>query len=95
MGRQGSLSTARKRSRGSSKRAQNVPSHPADRANQCEQGLQWKDIGEAQMEESFLYPGKSSDPACPVPKQQAMSKEDQQKYVQWIETILDIDRRTS
>ena len=57
----------------------------------CEQGLRWKDIGDANMEESFLYPRKSNDPPCPVPKQQAMSKEDQQKYTQWIENILDID----
>ena len=80
--------------RGSSKRAQGVPSHPADRENPCEHGLQWKDIG-ADMDESFLYPGQSSDPPCPVVHQQAMSKEDQQKYMQWIEKILDIDRRTS
>ena len=53
--------------------------------------MRWKDIGDANMEESFLYPGKSTDPPCPVPKQQAMSKEAQQKYMHWIETILDID----
>ena len=85
-------------SRGSSKRPQSVESHPeshpADRANPCEQGLQWKDIGEANMEESFLYPNQSSDPPRPVVHQQAMFKEDRQKYMQWIET-LDLDRRTT
>ena len=72
---------SQKWSRGSSMRAQSVPSHPADRGNPCEQGLRWKDIGDANLEESFLCPGKSSDPPCPVHKQQAMSEEDQQKYM--------------
>ena len=47
------------------------------------------------MEESFLYPKRASDPPCPVVQQQALSKEDQQKYVQWIEQILELDWRTS
>ena len=50
--------------RGSSKHAQSVPTHPADRENPEEQGLRWKDIGEANLDESFLYPGKATDPPC-------------------------------
>ena len=44
---------------------------------------------------SYLYPGKPTDPDCPVPKHEYLRKEDQQLYMQWIEQILDIDRRTS
>ena len=79
--------------KGYSKRTQSVPANPADRQNPQEKGLRWKDIGEADLEESFLYPGKESDPPCPVNKKQHLSKDDEQLYMQWIETVLNIDRR--
>ena len=41
-----------------------------------EVGLQWKDIGEANLDESYLYPEQASYSPCPVIKQQLMSKED-------------------
>ena len=75
------------------RRAQSVPSSPADREDPCEQGLQWKDIGEANIDESFLYPNRGSDEECPVVRQHLMEKADQQKYMLWIEKSLDFDRR--
>ena len=81
--------------KGSSKRAQSVPANPADRQDPQEQGLQWTDIGEGNLKESFLYPGQASDPPCPVKKQQCLSKDEQQQCMQWIENILNVDRRTS
>ena len=86
---------SQKWSRGSSKRAQSVPSSPADRPDPVEERLAWYDIGEANIEESFLYPNRGSDEDCPVVKQQMMDKGEQQKYMQWIEKILDLDRRTT
>ena len=74
-------------SKGSSKRAQSVPANPADRQNPKEEGLRWADISEANLDES-LYPGKESDPPCPVRKQQTLSKDEQQQYTQWIENVL-------
>ena len=81
--------------KGFCERGQSVPANPADRQNPQEQGLRWKDIGEANLDESFLYPGQESDPPCPVRKQQYLSKDEQQQYMQWIENVLNIDRRTS
>ena len=79
--------------RGSSKRSQSVRSFPAEREDPCEQGLAWRDIGPANIEESFLYP--PSDIECPVVQQQVMDMADQQKYMVWIEKVLDLDRRTA
>ena len=81
--------------RGASKRNQSVSADPAGRADPSEKGLPWRDIGDLNDAESYLYPGKETDPACPVVKKQYLNKDDQQLYMQWIETILDLDRRTS
>ena len=82
-------------SRGASKRNQSVPANPADRTDPNEKGLRWRDIGDLNKDESYLYPGKETDPACPVSKLAFLRKDDQQLCMQWIETILDLDRRTS
>ena len=79
--------------RGSSKLAQSVPSSPAERENPIETPLAWYDVGEANIEVSYLYPDRGSDEACPVVKQRMMEKAEQQKYTQWIEKILNLDRR--
>ena len=55
-------------SRGSFKRAQSLPANPADRTDPIEQGLRWKDLGPINLDESYPYPGKESDPPCPVEK---------------------------
>ena len=81
--------------RGVSKRNQSVPANPADRTDPNEKGLQWRDLGEINLQQSYLCPGKESDPACPIVEKRYLSKDDQQLYMQWIETILDLDRRTS
>ena len=47
-----------------------------------EKGLRWRDIGDLNDEESYLYPGKETDPACPVGKKQYLNKDDQQLYMQ-------------
>ena len=77
--------------RGSSKRAQSLPAN--NRPDPKEQGLRWKDLGPINLEESYLYPGKESDPPCPVDKKQTLSTQDQQPYMQWIETVLNLDRK--
>ena len=56
--------------------------------------MPWRDTGDLNEDESYLYPGKESDPPCPVDKKQYLNKDDQQLYMQWIEQILDLDRRT-
>ena len=81
--------------RGASKRNQSVPANPADRTDPNEKGLRWKDIGDLNKDVDYLYPGKETDPECPVPKNEYLRREDQQLYMQWIEQILDLDRRTS
>ena len=58
----------RRWNRGSSKRSQSVPASPADREDPHEQGLPWKDLGPANIEESFLYPqGDIDSPPLPPP----------------------------
>ena len=69
--------------------------NPADRTDPHEKGLRWRDIGDLNDDESYLYPGKETDPLCPVGKKHYLNKDDQQLYMQWIETFLDLDRRTS
>ena len=81
--------------RGASKSKQSVPANPADHTDPNEKGLRWKDIGDLNKDADYLYPGKETDPECPVPKNEYLCKEDQQLYMQWIEQILDLDRRTS
>ena len=81
--------------RGASKRNQSVPANPADRTDPKEKAVPWRDIGDLNTDPSHLYPGKPTDPECPVPKNDYLRKEDQQLYMQWIEQILDLDRRTS
>ena len=39
-------------------RATSVPANPADRQNPNEEGLRWKDLGEINLYESYLRPGK-------------------------------------
>ena len=77
---------------------QSVPANPADRANPEEKKRRqfpWRDIGDLNTDPSFLYPDHPADEECPVPKNDYLSKENQQAYMQWIEKILDLDRRTS
>ena len=81
--------------RGASKRNQSVPANPADRANPEEKSFLWRDIGDLNTDPSYLYPDRPADEECPVPKNDYLSKENQQTYTQWIETLLDLDRRTS
>ena len=81
--------------RSASKRNQSVPANPADRTNPEEKAVPWTDIGDLNTDPSYLYPGQPSDPECPVPKNDYPSKENQQVYMQWVEKILGIDRRTS
>ena len=76
-------------------RAQSVPSSPPKREKPYEEPLPWRDIGEANLDESHLYANRASDPECPVVQKQAMDKADQQKYMVWIEQVLDLDRRTT
>ena len=56
--------------RGASKRNQSVPANPADRTDPNEKGLRWRDLGDLNIDESSLYPGKETDPPCPVGKKQ-------------------------
>ena len=53
----------------------------------------WKDLGYANVEESFLYP--IDNPPCPVVQAQTMWKAEQQEYVKWIAEVLKIDRKKS
>ena len=53
----------------------------------------WKDLGDANVDESFLYP--IDDPPCPVVHSPSMSKGDQQQHMKWICDVLKLDRRTS
>ena len=84
----------RSTTRGASKRNQSVSAKPADRTDPNEKGLRWKDIGDLNKDVDYLYSGKETDPEWPVPKNEYLCKEDQQLYMQWIEQILDLDRRT-
>ena len=43
---------------------------------------------------SFLYPDGQVE-ECPVPKTDHLETEQQQPYMQWIEKILGLDRRSS
>ena len=61
--------------RGASRRNQSVPANPADRTDPNEKGLQWRDIDDLNDDESYLYPGKETDPPCPVGKKQYLNKE--------------------
>ena len=81
--------------RGASKRNQSVPANPADRTNPEEKSFPWRDIGDLDTNPSYLYPDHPADEECPVPKNDYLSKENQQAHMQWIEKILDLDRRTS
>ena len=60
--------------RGASKRNQSVPANPADRTDPKEKPLPWRDIGDLNKDESYLYPGKETDPACPVPKNRVLAQ---------------------
>ena len=80
-------------SKGSSKRSQSLPSPAEGRTYLYEDTKPWKDLGPANIEESFLYP--PSDVECPVVKQQLMSKPDQEHYVKYIESVLQLDRKKS
>ena len=71
-----------------------VPANPADRTDPKEKAVPWRDIGDLNKDVDFLYSGKETDTECPVPKNEYLRK-DQQLYMQWIEQILDLDRRTS
>ena len=42
---------------------------------QFEKGLAWYDIGEANIDESVLYPNRGSDDDCPVVKQRMMAND--------------------
>ena len=81
--------------RSASNRNQSVPANPADRTDPSEKGLRWRDVGDLNDDESCLYPGKETDPPCPAGKKQYLNKDDQQLYMQGIEQILNLDRRTS
>ena len=81
--------------RGASRRNQSVPANPADRPNPEEKAVQWRDIGDLDTSNSFLYPDSQADQECSVPKHDYFEKEHQQPYMQWIEKTLDLDRRTS
>ena len=84
--------------RGSSKRGQSVPVDPASRPDPAEKGLPWKDKEPMDTSHDFLYPDSSTQsPAvpCPVAKADQLSQEQQIDYIQWIEHVLKIDRKTS
>ena len=53
--------------RGASKRNQSAPANPADRTNPQEKAFPWRDLGPIDVTLGFLYPGKPTDPECPVP----------------------------
>ena len=59
------------------------------------QAQRWREIGDLNMDPSYLYPGKPTDEECPVPKNEYLSTENQQAYMQWIEKMLNLDRRAS
>ena len=82
-------------SRGSSKRGQSVPVNPAGCPNPEEMPLPWKDIGDLGTSREHLYPDIPSMEDCPVEKVDHLEMEQQQPYMQWIEKILDLDRRTT
>ena len=70
--------------RGSSKRGQSVPVDPSKRTNPEEQqGLQWRDLGEINVSQDYLYPEDTVIP-CPVEKVEQLSPEQQPVYIQWI-----------
>ena len=81
--------------RGASKRNQSVPANPADRPHPETPAVPWRDIGDLNMDPRYLYPDHPADEESSVPKNDYLSKENQQSYTQWIEKILDLDRRTS
>ena len=58
--------------KGSSKRSQSLLSPAEGRTHPYEDTKPWKDLGPANIEESFLY--SPSDVECPVVKQHLMSK---------------------
>ena len=72
--------------RGSSKRHQSVPINPADRPNPEEKGLPWRMLEDLDTSMDFLYPE--------FPDEGEVT-EQQKPYMQWIEKILDLDRRTT
>ena len=53
--------------RGASRRNQSVPANPADRPNPEEKAVPWRDIGDLDTSDSFLYPDSQVE-ECPVPK---------------------------
>ena len=81
--------------RGSSKRHQSVPINPADRPNPEEKGLPWRMLEDLDASMDFLYPEFPDEEKCPVEKSDHLETEQQKPYMQWIEKILDLDRRTT
>ena len=81
--------------RGSSKRHQSVPINPADRPNSEEKGLPWRMLQDLDTSMDFLYPEMPDMEACPVEKSDHLEMKQQKPYMQWIEKILDLDRRTT
>ena len=67
--------------RGTSKRNQSVPANPSDRPNPEAPAVPWRDVGDLNTDPSYLYPGQPSDPERPVPKNDHLSKENQQVYM--------------
>ena len=78
---------------GSSKRGQSVPVNPADRPDPAEKGLPSKDIGPMETSHDFLYPDSPAVP-CPVAKTDQLSPEQKIVYIQRIEHVLKLDKRT-
>ena len=81
--------------RGSSKRRQSVPINPADRPNPEEKGLPWRMLEDLDTSMDFLYPEIPDEEKRPVEKSDHLETEQQKPYTQWIEEILDLDRRTT
>ena len=78
--------------RGSSKRGQSVPVDPSKRTNPEEQGLPWRDLGEIDVDQDYLYPVDAVIP-CPVEKVEQPSPEQQPVCIQWILHVLKLDHK--
>ena len=75
-------------------RSQSQPVTPEQRlTSPYEETKPWKDLGYANLDESFLYP--TNDPPCPIAQSQSMSKSDQEQYMKWIADVLKIDKKKS
>ena len=81
--------------RGSSKRHQSVPINPADRPNPEEKGFPWRMLEDLDTSMDFLYPEFPDEEKCPVEKSDHLETEQQKLYTQWVEKIIDLDRRTT